>query len=229
MLRAFFGFIVILLVGAAISVAVASPKTEAGIDEKIGVQVPVETQFRDEQDKPITLRECIAGKPTILVPMYYRCPMNCHRVVQNLMLALNDMPKDFSVGSEFNVICVSFDPKEHASEAKKYKEITVGEYKRPVAESGWRFLTGTKESIAELMQSIGFRAEFDKAYKEYNHPNGSSCSRPRGYDAVLLSTLLWRRWKPGEKVKDDGTLKVLTTTLRSRCLSRGGKGGAKDC
>ena len=30
------------------------------------------------------------------------------------------------------------------------------------------------------MQSIGFRAEFDKAYKEYNHPNGIILLSPEG-------------------------------------------------
>ena len=232
MLRAFFGLIVILLIAAALSVAMASPRTEAGIDEKIGVQLPIDVLLRDEQDKAITLRECIAGKPTILVPMYYRCPMNCHRVVHNLVLTLRDMASQhgFIVGNQFNVICFSFDPKEHASDASAYKETTIGQYGWPGAEKGWRFLTGSKESIAEIMQSIGFRAEFDKAYKEYNHPNGILVVSPEGKTTRYFYGFEYggEIELAGEKVKQpDGSETIPTTTLRlSLVEAAGGKGGS---
>ena len=215
------------------SVAIASPRTEAGIDEKIGIQLPLETQLRDEHDKPITLRECINGKPTILVPMYYRCPMNCNRVVQNLVLALRDIARDphqYTVGNQFNVICFSFDPKEHSQEAARYKEATVGEYGRPGAENGWRFLTGNKEAVAEVMQAIGFRAEFDKAYKEYNHPNGIIVLSPEGKTTRYFYGFEYggEIELSGAKVKQaDGTEKVPTTTLRLSLIeAAGGKGGS---
>jgi len=230
MLRAFFGFIVILLIAAALSVAVAAPRTEAGIDEKIGVQLPLDIALRDEHDKLITLRDCIAGKPTILVPMYYRCPMNCNRVVKNLVLALRDMPVDYSVGGQFNVICFSFDPKEHSGDASRYKEVTVGEYGRPGAEQGWHFLTGSKESVAEVMQAIGFRAELDKAYKEYNHPNGIILLSPEGKTTRYFYGFEYggEIELAGDKVKQaDGTEKVPTTTLRLSLIeAAGGKGGS---
>jgi len=230
MLRAFFGFIVILLIAAALSVAVAAPRTEAGIDEKIGVQLPLDTALRDEQDRPTTLRDCIAGKPTILVPMYFRCPMNCNRVVQNLVQALRDMPLDYSVGGQFNVICFSFDPKEHAGDSSHYKKTTVGEYGRPGAEQSWHFLTGNKEAVAEVMQAIGFRAELDKAYKEYNHPNGIILLSPEGKTTRYFYGFEYggEIELAGAKVKRaDGTEKVPTTTLRLSLIeAAGGKGGS---
>lgn len=232
MLRAFFGMIVILLVAAVISVAVAAPRTQAGIDEKIGVQLPLDTPLRDEHDKPITLRDCIAGKPTILVPMYYRCPMNCNRVVKNLVLALRDMARDhnYTVANQFNVVCFSFDPKEHTGDSSRYKEVTLDEYAVPGAEQGWRFLTGNKESVAEVMQAIGFRAEFDKAYKEYNHPNGIIVLSPEGKTTRYFYGFEYggEIELAGEKVKQaDGTEKVPTTTLRLSLIeAAGGKGGS---
>lgn len=232
MLRAFFGFIVILLVGAALSVAFATPRTQAGIDEKIGVQLPIETPFRDEDGKPITLRDCIAGKPTILVPMYYRCPMNCNLVVQNLVNTLREMARDhdFLVGREFNVICFSFDPKEQATDASAYKKTTLGEYGVPGAEKSWRFLTGKKESVAEVMTAIGFQAEFDKAYKEYNHPNGIILLSPEGKTTRYFYGFDYSGEieVSGDKVKQaDGTLTVPTTTLRLSLIeAAGGKGGS---
>jgi protein SCO1/2 len=230
MLRAFFGLVVILLIGAALSVAMASPRTQAGIDEKIGVQLPLDLPLRDEADQPVTLRQCVAGKPTILVPMYYRCPMNCNLVLANLVEALRNMPKGYDVGNQFNVVCVSFDPKEHGSLAAAKKEVTLGEYGRPGAEAGWRFLTGAKEPVAELMGTIGYHFEFDKAYKEYNHPNAIIVVSPEGktaryfygfnYDGDIAVA--------GDKVKQaDGSLKDPTTTLRLSLLeAAGGKGGS---
>jgi protein SCO1/2 len=152
----------------------------AGIDEKIGAQLPLDLPLRDENEKPITLRDCIQGKPTILVPMYYRCPMLCNLVLKGLVDTLREMPQDFSAGGKFNVVAVSFDYKEHGDLATAKKGVVIEQYGRPGAEQGWRFLTGSKEAIPELMNTIGYRFEFDKSFKEYNHPSGIVILTPEG-------------------------------------------------
>jgi protein SCO1/2 len=63
---------------------------------------------------------------------------------------------------------------------QKKKAAYVGEYGRPGAESGWRFLTGTKESCKALLDAVGFRYEFDKMLKEYDHPSGIIILSPHG-------------------------------------------------
>ncbi len=158
-------------------------KGAAGIDEQIGVQLPLDLQLRDENEKSITLRECIAGKPTILVPMYYRCPMLCNMVLKGLVDTLREMPQDFSAGGKFNVVALSFDPKEHGDLATAKKSVVIEQYGRVGAEQGWRFLTGSKEAVAELMKLIGYRYEFDKSFKEYNHPSGIIVLTPEGKTA----------------------------------------------
>ncbi len=152
----------------------------ARIDEQIGAQVPLDTAFRDEDEQPITMRECINGRPTILVPVYYRCPMLCTKILNGLLEALRDMPADYSIGHQFNVVCVSMDPKEHGGLAKEKKGHYVGQYGRPGAEAGWRFLTGTKPACVELLGVVGFRYEFDKMLKEYDHPSGLIILSPHG-------------------------------------------------
>jgi protein SCO1/2 len=230
MLRAFFALLVFILIVAAFAVALAAPRPQAGIDEKLGITVPLDTVLRDEADQPITLRQCIGDRPTILVPMYYRCPMNCNLVLQNLVESIRAMPADFSVGKQFNIVCVSFDPKEHGSLAAAKKEVTLGEYGRPGAEAGWRFLTGTKDAIAEVMSSIGYQFEFDKAYKEYNHPNAIIVLSPEGKTTRYFYGFNYSGdiELKGEKVKQaDGTEKVPTTTLRLSLIeAAGGKGGS---
>jgi protein SCO1/2 len=166
--------------GVAPASNVPAPRPESRIDEKIGEFVPLDTEFRDENDQPITLRQCIAGKPTILLPMYYRCPVLCNNVLNGLIEALQKMPPDYTAGGKFNIVTVSIDPKEHAGLAAEKKKNALKEYGREGAENGWHFLTGSKEAIAELTGAVGYVYMFDKAYKEYAHPAGIVILTPEG-------------------------------------------------
>ncbi len=51
---------------------------------------------------------------------------------------------------------------------------------RPGGEKGWRFLTGKKENVNKLLDSVGYRFEFDKMLKEYNHPSAIIILSPKG-------------------------------------------------
>jgi protein SCO1/2 len=150
------------------------------IDQNLGAQVNLDLVFRDESERPITLRQAMNGKVTILVPVYFRCPDLCTRVLNGLVEGLRALPQDYSVGDKFNVVTVSMDPKEHADLGSMKRKAYVGEYGRPNAEDGWRFLTGKKEPVGELLKSVGYHYEFDKAFKEYKHPSGIIILTPDG-------------------------------------------------
>ncbi|MBA4063650.1 MAG: SCO family protein [Isosphaera sp.] len=152
-----------------------------GIDQsKRGTQLNLDLVFRDESEQPVTLRQAMGGRVTILVPVYFRCPMLCTKVLNGLLDGMRAFPAGFDVGATFNVVTVSMDPKEHADLGAKKKAAYVAEYGRPGADAGWRFLTGKKEAIGELLASVGYRYEFDKAFKEYNHPSGIVILTPEG-------------------------------------------------
>lgn len=157
-----------------------STKYEARIDEKIGEQAAVDVGLKDEADQPTTLKDCIAGKPTIFVPVYYRCPMLCTQVLNGLLKALGEMPQDFTAGQQFNVVILSMDPKEHGGLASEKKKRYLEEYARGHLGADWRFLTGTKEGIAAVLDSVGYKFEFDKMLKEYNHPSAIVILSPEG-------------------------------------------------
>lgn len=156
------------------------------IDQRLGNQVPLDLVFRDESERPISLREAMNGKVTILVPVYFRCPMLCTKVLNGLLDALRGLSNeyDFVAGNQFTVLTVSMDPKEHADLGAPKKAAYIAEYgqldpKDPY-EKGWRFLTGKKEPVAELLDAVGYHYEFDKAFKEYNHPSGIIILTPQG-------------------------------------------------
>ncbi len=150
------------------------------IDEQVGAQLPADLVFRNEANQEVTLGECINGKPTILVLAYYRCPMNCTDVLNGLVDALRLFPPGFDVGNQFNVVVVSFDPKETPALATEKKKHYVASYGRPGAEAGWFFLTGQREPIRRLTEAVGFRYAYDKAFKEYDHPSGVTVVTPSG-------------------------------------------------
>lgn len=184
-----------------------------GIDDKVGQQVPLDLTFADETGKDVTIGECIGGKPTILVLAYYRCPMNCTDVLNGLVDAMRAMPSDVSVGGAFNVVTVSFDPKEAYNIAHEKKRVYLADYGRPGAEEGWHFLTGKvgttvkqkDEAIHQLTDAVGFKFFYDKVFKEYDHPTGVIVLTPAGKIA---------RYFYGQKYDGEYRVPGGTTTLR---------------
>ena len=58
-------------------VQTAESEEEIGLDEQLGAYLPLDLVFRDEQGNPVSLSELVT-KPTIIAPVYYRCPNVCH-------------------------------------------------------------------------------------------------------------------------------------------------------
>jgi protein SCO1/2 len=76
------------------------------------------------------------------------------------------------VGSTFNVVVVSFDPREKPPLAAVKKATYLEAYGRPGAEDGWHFLTGDPLAIATLADAVGFRYRYDPATEQYAHGSG---------------------------------------------------------
>lgn len=151
-----------------------------GIDQRLGETVPLDLEFIDEMNQPTTLGSCVGGKPTILVLAYYRCPQLCNQVLYGLVDALKLLPGD--VGDRFNVVVVSFDPKDRHDNlvTREKKKSFLEPYGRPGSEKGWHFLAGEKANIDELCKAVGFRYEYDKVKRQYNHASGIMILTPYG-------------------------------------------------
>jgi protein SCO1/2 len=108
--------------------------------------------------------------------------MLCTKVLNGLLDGLRGLYRsyDFRAGDQFTVVTVSMDPKEHADLGAPKKKAYLDEYGVPDSENGWRFLTGKKEAVGELLESVGYHYEFDKAFREYNHPSAIVVLTPGG-------------------------------------------------
>jgi len=151
---------------------------EVRFDQRLGERIPLDLAFRDEWGRDVTLREYFGTKPVVLSLVYYRCPMLCTISLNGLAGALEVL--SFVPGQEFNVLTVSFDPREGPVLAAAKKKAYLARYKRSEAEKGWHFLTGSKESVDALTAAVGFRYAWDEATKQYAHPAGVVVATPEG-------------------------------------------------
>jgi protein SCO1/2 len=151
---------------------------DVGYDQRLGEQVPLDLVFRDESGRDVPLRSFFRGRPVVLSLVYYECPMLCTLTLNGLQSALSVL--SFDAGREFDVVTVSFEPKETPALAAAKKKAYLARYRRPGAAEGWRFLTGGEASIRALTGAVGFRYAWDSETRQYAHPAGLVVLTPEG-------------------------------------------------
>ncbi len=149
-----------------------------GIEQHLNEQIPADLSFRDETGKPVRLGDYFGKKPIILNLVYYQCPMLCGEVLSGLESALRVLK--FDVGKEFDVLTVSFDPRETPEMAFAKKTEYLKRYGRPGAAAGWHFLTGSQESIDSLTKSAGFEYQYDARTAQFAHATAILLLTPQG-------------------------------------------------
>jgi protein SCO1/2 len=141
---------------------------DVGLDQKLNNQLPLDTMFKDEDGRDVALGEYFGkGRPVVLALVYFECPMLCTQVLNGVTGALETISLD--AGKDFDVIALSFDPRETPKLAKAKKIAYMGRYGRPGTEHGWHFLTGSAESIKKVTEATGFRYTFDEAIGQFAH------------------------------------------------------------
>jgi protein SCO1/2 len=157
------------------------PLKRIGIEQKLGQDLPLSTEFKDENGKTVVLGDYFGkGRPVILTFVYFECPMLCNQVLNGLTGSLKGV--SFDAGSEFDVIALSFDARENekADLAKNKKSSYMERYGRPGTENGWHFLTGTQASIDAVTQAAGFSYEWDEASGQFAHASAVIVVTPEG-------------------------------------------------
>jgi len=147
-------------------------------DQQLDAQVPLDLLFRDEAGQVVRFGDYFGRRPVILALVYYECPMLCSQVLNGLTSALDILK--FDAGKQYDVVAVSFNPKEGPGLAAAKKRTYMERYRRPGAEAGWHFLTGTPESIAQLTKATGFKYVWDERTKQYAHAAGVMVLTPEG-------------------------------------------------
>jgi len=151
------------------------------IEQKLDQQLPLDLVFRDESGQPVKLGQYFGQKPVVLALVYYDCPMLCTQVLNGMVTSFRVLP--FQIGKEFDVVTVSFDPRETNTVAAAKKQVYMNYLParmRSNATSGWHFLTGDQANITQLTEAVGFHYHYDEATKQFAHASGIMLTTPQG-------------------------------------------------
>jgi protein SCO1 len=157
---------------------------EVGFDQNIGQRLPLDAKFRDDDGREVRLGEFFGARPVVLAFVYYDCPMLCTQVLSAITSSLGVLSLD--AGRDFDVVFVSFDPREQPPLAAAKKAEYLARYKRTGSERGWHFLTGEAAAISRATSAAGFRYVWDADTKQYAHPTGVIVVTPDGRVARYL-------------------------------------------
>ena len=152
---------------------------DVGIDQKLGTAVPGDLTFTDDAGKVVKLSDYYKlNRPVLFTLVYYGCPRLCTTVLNEMNKAIT--PMSLNPGSDYEIVVVSFDPRETADLSAKKKAEYTRSYKRPNTEHGWHFLTGDEANIKALTQAVGFRYAWDEKHNQYIHAGGVMVLTPDG-------------------------------------------------
>lgn len=154
------------------------PLQEVRFDQHLGEALPLTSRFVDEAGREVTLGSYFSERPVVLALVYYECPMLCSLVLGGLAKSIGVLP--FDVGSEFDVVVISFDAREKPEMAAAAKATTVERYGRPHTAAGWHFLTGNQDAIDSVTRATGFEVRYLPDSDEFAHASGIMLATPQG-------------------------------------------------
>ncbi len=150
-----------------------------GIEQKLDQQLPLQLTFKDEYGRDVRLGQYFESKkPVVLALVYYRCPMLCTQILSGLESSLKVV--SLNPGQDFEVVSVSFDPKDTPEIAAGKKQMYLKRYGRPNTANGWHFLTGDAANIKALTDAAGYHYRYDPKTDQFAHASGIMIVTPDG-------------------------------------------------
>jgi protein SCO1/2 len=102
-------------------------------------------------------------------------------VLNGMVTSFRVLP--FQIGNEFDVVTVSFDPRETSALAAAKKQVYINylpEKMRTGASNGWHFLSGDQQNISQLTDAVGFHYRYDTATQQFAHASAIMLTTPQG-------------------------------------------------
>ena len=147
---------------------------EVGVVEHLDKIIPDGLSFRDENNKPVTLKELIK-RPTILALIYFDCPGICPQLLASISNVVRKM--DMQLGKDYQIISVSFNPLDTPDKALDKKNNFLDRKSRPYRQY-WNYLTGDSANIYTLTNAVGYK--FIHAGNDFIHPTCIIILSPEG-------------------------------------------------
>ena len=147
--------------------------------QRLGEMLPLDARFIDDQGRSVALGDYFGtGRPVILAFVYYQCPMLCTQVMNGLSSALKVMP--FTAGEDFEVVLVSFDPRDTPAAAAEKKRAHLEYWSAEKDAASWHLLTGDEATIRRATEAAGFSYRWDERSGQFAHVSGVLVATPEG-------------------------------------------------
>ena len=160
------------------SSAVPEQLKDVTFEQRLGSTLPLDARFRDETGRDVALRDYFGRRPVVLAFVYYSCPMLCTQVLNGVSSAVKAMP--FVPGADFDVVYVSFDPRDTPQHAAAKKLAQLEDYAQTPTAAGWHYLTGDAAAIRRLTEAAGFSYKWDERSGQFAHVSGVLVVTPDG-------------------------------------------------
>ncbi len=149
-----------------------------GVEEHLGDYIPLDAKFATSNGDSVLLSDLLEeGKPVLLNPLYYECPMLCGLVLDGTINVIEDL--QWKPGKDFIVLSISIDPEEDAELAARSKQNYLNQMDS-ATKAGWYFLTGNKSQIDKVVEAVGFRYKEIEGTGEFAHSAAIMLLSPDG-------------------------------------------------
>jgi protein SCO1 len=153
-------YLIIILSPALVWAQRGMPRTyefgepEIGIVERLDEYIPEDVVIIDVDGNPVEFYSLL-DKPTILALVYYRCPGICSPFTEGISDVISR--SDLILGKDFQIITVSFDPREGPELARTNRNNYHHLIKKDFDPYGWQFFVADSANIRKLTEAVGFK------------------------------------------------------------------------
>ena len=149
---------------------------EIGIVEHLDEYLPKDIYLINENNERVCLTDLI-DKPTVINWVYFRCPGICSPLMEGLARVMDE--SDMKPGIDYQVLTISFDPREtiDLGVRKKVNYLNLVNKKDEIAK-GWHFFVSDSASIAKGTNATGFK--YKKAGNDFTHAASICMVSPKG-------------------------------------------------
>lgn len=146
-------FVISCTLGA--QTAITPQDVEIGIVEHLDEYVPPDIMLIGENGDSVLFGDLI-DKPTIINLVYYRCPGICSPLMEGLADVMGKV--DLELGKDYQVLTISFDPRESIELGIRKKNNYLNLMSNPEpARENWKFFVSDSLNIARLTEAVGFK------------------------------------------------------------------------
>lgn len=161
------------------------------VDERLGGMVDLDLTFRNGAGEEVRLRDFVqGGRPLLLTLNYYDCPMLCDLQLNAVVDTLAQMRDRWVPGNQFELVTISFDPREGPELAARKERAYRASLGRG-EDVGWHFLVGDAENIDALTEQLGYQYRYIEEAGEFSHPSVLMFLSPEGRITRYLYGLMY--------------------------------------